>query len=172
MFGHWELLLAVIGTAASFCSLLLAAPNRWSRLVHFVYTGAIVVVVYLLMSFQNEIERELNYSNTELERTQETIRAINDIKRQAKDLLDTMHLASNDEAKNRGNVIKAIAFLETHKAKFPETFEILKRMTEELGFFEKSKPYFEGGSEMQDSSESAGKAARDIIEAISVGVTS
>jgi hypothetical protein len=158
----WNLAIGTVGTAASVASLLIAQPNWKSRIIHVVYSASLVIVIFLMTTHSARITAELS-------ETRQKYARLASVQIQAKDLLATMHTFSTDAGDNKGQVLKALAFLERHRSELPETYGTVQRLAEGAGLTVAAKPYFEGGREQQDSLRYAGSAVWGIIQGLAVG---
>ena len=157
---QWDFAIAIVGTAASLCSLLMSEPTLKSRLVHVIYTAAIVSVIFILTSQSAETSGKLAAANQRLALLQ-------DIQRQARGLLTTIPFTmTSDPGANRGTLLKVISFLEKYKKELPDTYLLVGRLADGVGLTNAAKPYSEGGSEQRESLSQAGTAARSILEGL------
>ena len=158
----YNVIIAVVGTGASLCSLLIAQPNWKSKAVHVIYTGVLAFTVFAMTSYQSDLSTQLDASNAQ-------IRKMQSISGQAAAILPSMKSYSLDQGANRGKILKALAFLEKHRKEIPDTYETVRSLASNAGLTEDVQPYFEGGSEQQDAIASAASAVTAIVEGLSSG---
>lgn len=157
-----ELLIGTVSACASLGSILLSKPNWKSKIIHVVYTAFICGLIFFMTSEMTEVSKELDEANDKIAR-------LESIQRQAKSILGTIPTYASDPGTNRGTVLKVLAFLEKHKDEIPDTYVTVQNLAEGVGLTERSKGYFEGGKEHNESLGQAAKAAREIVEGLAAG---
>jgi hypothetical protein len=156
---QWDFAIAIVGTAASLCSVMMSEPTLKSRSIHVIYTAAIVLVIFILTSHSTEVSNRLAAANQRLSLLQ-------DVQRQARGLLTTIPTFTSDPGTNRGTILKVISFLEKYKTELPDTYLVVGRLADGVGLTNAAKPFSEGGSEQRESLSQAGTAARSILEGL------
>jgi hypothetical protein len=159
---NWDFAIAVVGAAASLCSLLIAEPTLRSRLVHVTYSAVIVIVIFIMTSRSAVV-------STQLEDAARRLALIESIQQQADALLRTVPSSTSSPGENRGTLLKVISFLEKHRSELPDTYALVRNLAEGVGLTASAKPYFEGGSEQRESLAQAGTAVRAILEGLAAG---
>ncbi len=115
----WEAF-GAFGSLASIISLLIAAPGWRSKAVHVIYSLVMIGMVISFMSYQEEVKESL----AELEQMKR-------IEKQAEFLLN--HEDRSSSGAMAGYIQAGLAFLEKHRALYPETYERAKKLCEKSG---------------------------------------
>lgn len=165
----WQAGIAVIGTAASLSSVFLAEPNLRSRALHVCYTGAIVLIVFLMTSYNSRLQTALTKVENEASLLAVEIDNLSDIRARAAALHKTMYDGA-DEGRNIGNVFQAISFFETYQERYGKSLELLLAMSNTVGL---TSPAETAGTReayrKRDTLEQIGDAARQLVLGVAAG---
>lgn len=165
------ILAGLMGTAASIISAI-AAPGLRSRIKHAIYGFVIVSIAASGIIFAEQKQKTIEKTKREVEAAQSEIASLKSIQVQAQKILSsTEYLSTTDVGENRGFILSAFSFLETHRERFPESYEIAKklllsglRITESSGSVG-SKGYYDEQKRMKDGA----AAMRRLLIGISGG---
>lgn len=158
------ILIGILGSVASIVSLLIASPNKISRIIHMIYGFLLTIVIGSSFIYNQNIETKLmDATIREKELTQE-IERMNSIKQGAKEILNTRNIytSSGETGTNRGFILTSFAFLEKHHEQFPESYSIAKelltdglKITKSAGktgsdeYYNEQKRMFDGATAME-----------------------
>jgi len=157
------ILIGLLGSLASIMSLAIAAPNAKSRIFHAIYGFVLTVVLGSAFTINQKWENELQAATAREAALQAEIKSIKSIQREAHNIIDsTGYLTTTAVGENRGFILAAFSFLEKHRDRFPESYEIAKqlitngiRVTEAAGstgsegYYDERKRMFDGASTMR-----------------------
>ena len=113
-------LISIIGSIASIVALLISAPSTKSKIIHIIYALILTAITGSSVLFIQDIEKEKNDKDTELEK-------LNSIDNRVNIIADSYN-TYGEVGDNRGFILTSFAFLEKNKETFPETYEIAKEL--------------------------------------------
>jgi hypothetical protein len=123
------IIIGLVGSLASIAGLAISAPTAKSRVIHAIYGFFISIVAGSAVLYGQSMEQELAAAKREIEASQSEIARISSIQTHAESIIASAgYTYTSDVGKNRGFILAAFTFLETHKERFPEAYEIAKRL--------------------------------------------
>ncbi|MFN2188436.1 MAG: hypothetical protein ACK2T3_06715 [Candidatus Promineifilaceae bacterium] len=122
------IIIGLVGSLASVAGLAISAPTAKSRFVHAIYGFVISVVAGGAVLYGQSMERQLEEARRAAEASKSEIARLSSIQAHAESILDSMRYTTTHVGENRGFILATFTFLETHKDRFPEAYEVAKRL--------------------------------------------
>ena len=157
--------LSIVGSIASIVSLLIAAPNVKSRVVHVVYALLLTVVAGLAVLNSKQQSIQFDKSETEKSKLEQKVIELTSLKIEARKMLESRgYYSTTDNGSNRGFFPAGMGFLERNKEVFPELYETSKELGRGIGITQSSGDLtdFDEGRRLKDGA----AAMRSILEGI------
>lgn len=155
------ILLGIIGSVSSIISLMLAAPNMKSRLIHALYGFFLTIIVGSAFIFNQSTQDELARAKAKIEQM-ESLRV--GAKNVAQNYYD-----SPDVGRNRGFILSAFAFLEKNQDSFPESYLIAKKLVIDGLLITKSAGDTEDQIDERKRMEDGAKTMKALLNGIASG---
>ena len=123
------ILIGVVGSIASIVSLAIAAPTIKSRLLHAMYGFVLTLVVGATFVYNQNWKEEIRKSHEREAALASEIESMKSIQSEAVRINQGIStIFSSNVGENRGFILASFSFLEKHRERFPESYEIAKKL--------------------------------------------